>query len=128
MSETDAPIIVAFIEHHGRYRVEFDYDPSAVAILKARRPGRCAPLGAQGQALEGQRRLDGPAGVGVHERRNQGDRAQPHQHRGLVRRLLCADADQSQRPPRLHKGLCKTCESVPYRPGGSNAKTATASA
>lgn len=39
MSETDTPITVMFIDHHGRYRVEFDYHPAVVALLKKSVPG-----------------------------------------------------------------------------------------
>ncbi len=35
----EAPVVVMFTEHVGRYRVEFDYDPAAVALLKSTVPG-----------------------------------------------------------------------------------------
>jgi hypothetical protein len=37
--EEPEPVVVSFTEHAGRYVVEFDYDPEAVALLKATVPG-----------------------------------------------------------------------------------------
>ncbi len=116
MSETEAPIVVVFVEHHGRYRVEFDFDARAVVLLKATVP---APMRRwRAQRWEVGADWVGPlasafvnAGIKVVglDRTNISDwfgvfsaamPTSPSGHRAYA------------------KGFCKRCESNPHRPGG----------
>jgi hypothetical protein len=118
MTDDESALAVVFTEHHGRYRVEFDYDPAAVALLKKTVPPPMRHWIKPAKRWEVSTDWIGPlasafvnAGIEV---------------LGLNRTTI-ADwfaVFSTDMPTRdsghdaYRKGFCKTCESVPYRPGG----------
>jgi hypothetical protein len=119
MNEPDEePLVVVFTEHHGRYRVEFDYDPAALELLKTTVPAPMRHWMKTAKRWEVSTDWIGPlasafvnAGIEV---------------LGLSRTTIAdwfavfsTDMPTSESGHRAYrKGFCKRCESVPHRPGG----------
>jgi hypothetical protein len=128
------PVVVVFTKRHGRYRVEFSYAPAALAVLKKTVPvpmrrfaARLNPETEHWEPLPGEDSkfwevsIDwvGPlasafvnAGIEVLglNQANIGDWFG----------VFSAAVPTSSGGHRAYvKGFCKTCEAVPYRPGGA---------
>jgi hypothetical protein len=125
MSETEAPIGVAFIEHHGRYRVEFDYHPAIVALLKTTVPGpmrRWVVIKRDNVVVAKRWEVSvdwvGPLASAFV---NAGITVIGLNHANIADWFDVFSAAMPTSPSghRAYvKGFCKRCESVPHRPGG----------
>ena len=117
MGEAEAPIVI-FTEHHGRYRCEFDYDPAAVALLKAAVPGPMRRWRPEAKHWEVSAYWVGPLASAFV---NAGITVIGLNHANITDwfDVFSAPVPTSPGGNRAYlKGFCKTCESVPYRPGG----------
>jgi hypothetical protein len=129
---TEDPLVV-FTEHHGRYRVEFDYHPTALAVLKKTVPGsmrrfmarfnqeteRWEPLpGESSKFWEISTDWVGPLASAVI---NAGIEVAGFSHANIDDWFAVFSTDMPTRPSghdAYRKGFCTSCESVPHRSGG----------
>ena len=120
MSEdvAEEPIVVAFTEHVGRYRVEFDYDPAAVSILKATVPGPMRRWIPKARRWEVSAEWSGPlsgalvnTGFGVAGL----DYSNIESWFGVFAE---ATPTSSAGHDAYRSGQCKNCQTAPHRPGG----------
>jgi hypothetical protein len=125
MGETEAPIGVVFIEHHGRYRVEFDYHPAIVALLKKSVPGpmrRWVVIKRDNVVVAKRWEVSidwvGPLASAFV---NAGIRVVGLNHANIESWFSCFSATlptTADGHRAYIKGFCKSCELVPHRPGG----------
>jgi hypothetical protein len=125
--------LVVFTEHHGRYRVEFDYHPVALAVLKRTVPGPMRRFMARfneeterWESLPGESSKFweistdwvGPLASAVI---NAGIEVLGFSHANIDDWFAVFSTDMPTRPTghdAYRKGFCKSCLSAPYRPGG----------
>jgi hypothetical protein len=119
MNEPDEePLVVVFTEHHGRYRVEFDYDPAAVALLKKTVPPPMRHWIKTAKRWEVSTDWVGPLASTF---LNAGLEVLGLSHADIANwfGVYVTDVPTSESGHRAYlKGLCTVCESVPYRAGG----------
>jgi hypothetical protein len=115
----DQPLLVVFTEHRGRYRLEFDYDPDMIALLKKTVPGPMRHWDSQAKRWEISIDWIGPlAGAFV----NAGIEVLGLDETNIADWFGCfaAETPTSEEGCRAYrKGLCKTCCAMPHRPGGT---------
>jgi hypothetical protein len=120
MNEPDEePLVVVFTEHHGRYRVEFDYDPAAVALLKKTVPPPMRHWIKTAKRWEVGTDWIGPLASAFV---NVGAEVLGLHHTNIVDWFAVFSTDMPSRDSghdAYRKGFCKSCESMPYRPGGT---------
>jgi hypothetical protein len=128
----DEPLVV-FTEHHGRYRVEFDYHPVALTVLKKTVPApmrrfmarfnseteRWEPLpGESSKFWEISTDWVGPLASAII---NSGIEVLGFSHANIGDWFSVFSAAMPTSPSghrAYRKGFCKSCESLPHRPGG----------
>jgi hypothetical protein len=114
----DEPFVVVFTEHHGRYRVEFDYDPAAVALLKKTVPAPMRHWVKTAKRWEVSTDWIGPLASAFV---NVGVEVLGLNHTNIADWFAVFSTDMPTRPSghdAYRKGFCKSCELVPHRPGG----------
>jgi hypothetical protein len=113
----DEPLVVVFTEHHGRYRVEFDYDPAAVALLKKTVPPPMRHWIKTAKRWEVSTDWVGPLASAFV---NVGAEVLGLNHTNIADWFAVFSTDMLTRESghrAYRKGFCKSCESLPHRPG-----------
>jgi hypothetical protein len=117
--DEEIPFVVVFTEHHGRYCVEFDYDPAALQLLKKTVPAPMRHWIKTAKRWEVSTDWIGPLASAFV---NAGIEVLGLNHSNIVDWFAVFSTDEPTRPSghdAYRKGLCKRCESVPHRPGGT---------
>jgi hypothetical protein len=105
-------------ERQGRYRIEFDYSPAAVATLKMAVPGPMRHWLPKGKRWEVSTDWVGPLASAFV---NAGIEVLGLNHTNIGDWFAVFSTGMPTRPGghrAYAKGFCKRCESVPHRPGG----------
>jgi hypothetical protein len=115
----EEPFIVVLTEHYGRYRVEFDYNPAVIALLKKTVPGPVRHWIKRAKRWEVSTDWVGPLAAAF---LNAGIEALGLNKTNIAHWFdpyLIDVPTTSSGHDAYTKGLCVSCESVPYRPGGT---------
>jgi hypothetical protein len=116
---SEDPLAVVFTEHHGRYRIEFDYSPAMIAQLKLAVPGPMRHWMPKGKRWEVSTDWVGPLASAFV---NAGIEVLGLNHTNIADWFAVFSTDMPARSSghdAYRKGFCKSCESVPHRPGGT---------